>query len=70
MSYATVRRVGNSLGIVIPKAEAQKLKLHEGDRVEVEFHKAAGIESIFGLLKGQMGDIDTLMRELDEDDDA
>ena len=71
MTTLTVRRMGNSLGVVIPKAEAQKLGLREGDRLDVELRKAAGLESIFGVLKGKLGDIDELMREIDEgaDDD-
>lgn len=61
--------MGNSLGIVIPNAEAKRQGLHEGDQVEVEVRKAAPLSSIFGILKGKLGDIDELMREIDEGDD-
>lgn len=50
----TVRKMGNSLGVVIPKDDVAKLKLHEGDKVEIEVRKAEGIEAIFGMFKGQL----------------
>lgn len=34
-----VRRVGNSYVVTIPKDEAQRLDLHEGDLVSVEVRK-------------------------------
>ena len=70
MTTLTVRKVGNSLGIVIPKAQAQELGLHPGDTVDVELRKTAPLSSIFGAMRGQFGDLDALMREIDEGDDA
>ena len=39
MTIGKVRRVGNSLVVTVPKAEAQALGLREGDLVAVEFRK-------------------------------
>lgn len=37
---AEVKRWGNSFAIRLPKSEAERLGLKEGDRVEVQLHKA------------------------------
>lgn len=37
---AEVKKWGNSYGIRLPKSEAERLGLKEGDRVEVEMRKA------------------------------
>ena len=68
MTVLTVRKMGNSLGFTVPSDEAKRLDLHPGDQVDVEFRKPVGIEAIFGLFKGQFGDIDHLMKEMDAED--
>lgn len=69
MTRARVRRIGNSLGIVIPKAEARRRGLHEGDEVEVEIHKATGLTEVWGMLAGRLGPVDDLNDLVDEDED-
>ena len=66
MTTLTVRRMGNSLGVIIPSDQAASLGLRPGDRVDVEVRKAATLQSIFGAMRGQLGDLDDLMREIDE----
>lgn len=46
-----VRRMGNSLGLVIPKKEVERHKIAEGDVVELEVEKKANIRELFGTLK-------------------
>lgn len=66
MTALTVRKVGNSLGVVIPKGQAIALGLHAGDVVDVEVRKVPPLDSIFGALKGKLGDIEALLAEIDE----
>ena len=46
-----VRRVGNSLSIVIPAKEAKAQKISEGDVVEVEIQRKVNIKDLFGSVK-------------------
>lgn len=50
--HAKVRKVGNSLAILIPAATARQGGLEEGDEVEAELQKApaAGLSAALGLL--------------------
>lgn len=48
---ARVRRVGNSLSIVIPADKAKVGKIAEGDIVQVEIQKKVNIQELFGSLK-------------------
>ncbi|MHB2036794.1 MAG: AbrB/MazE/SpoVT family DNA-binding domain-containing protein [Nitrososphaerales archaeon] len=48
---AKVRRVGNSLGVVIPSEEAKAYKINEGDVVEIEIQKKVNLQDLFGSLK-------------------
>ena len=46
-----VRRVGNSLTIVIPADEAKAQKISEGDIVEVDIQRKVNIKDLFGSVK-------------------
>jgi len=46
-----VRRIGNSLGIVIPSDEVAKHGIAEGDVVELEIERKVNLKEIFGSLK-------------------
>ncbi len=46
---AKIRRIGNSLGVVIPKEEAKLHDLREGDLVEIEIERNTGLDRLFGL---------------------
>jgi antitoxin component of MazEF toxin-antitoxin module len=48
---AKVRRVGNSLSVVIPSDEARAQKISEGDVVELEIKKKVSPNQLFGSLK-------------------
>ena len=48
---ATVKKWGNSLGIVIPREASKKLELKEGKRVRVELTSAKIVDA-FGLCRG------------------
>ena len=45
---ATLRRWGNSLGIVIPKDVVVREGLKEGDELEVKIRRIPSLESLFG----------------------
>ena len=70
MKRAIVRRIGNSLGIVIPKTQAAAEGLREGDEVDIEIRKARHLEDVWGLLRGKLGDVDELNRLVDEGEDV
>jgi len=46
-----VRRIGNSLGIIIPSDEASANGLSEGDSVEIEVSRRASVKELFGTAK-------------------
>ena len=48
---ARVRRIGNSLGIIIPSEEASANGLAEGDSVEIEVSRRASARELFGTAK-------------------
>lgn len=48
---ARVRRIGNSLGIIIPSEEASANGLAEGDSVEIEVSRRASVRELFGTAK-------------------
>jgi antitoxin component of MazEF toxin-antitoxin module len=50
-----VRRIGNSLGIIISVKEAKKYKIVEGDVIDIEVEKKANIKEIFGSLSFSRG---------------
>jgi len=50
---ARVRRVGNSLSVVIPADRAKAERIVEGDIVQIEVLKKVRIEDLFGSLKSR-----------------
>ena len=48
---ATVRRIGNSLGVIIPSGEAASNRLAEGDSVEIEVTKRTSVKELFGTAR-------------------
>lgn len=58
-----IKKWGNSLGIIIPKKEAKRLRLRKGKTVEVRIQeKEKGIG--FGILKGKT--LKPLKKEIEE----
>ncbi|HIJ98126.1 TPA: hypothetical protein H1012_02100 [archaeon] len=51
MVLVTVRKWGNSVGVVIPEEEKKKLHLGTGDTVDLKVHKVVPIKQLFGSLK-------------------
>lgn len=47
----TVRRIGNSLGVVFPKKVVEERGLRERDRVEVDPKPVRGIRHLRGVLR-------------------
>lgn len=47
----TVKRWGNSLGVIIPREEAVKNGLKENDVVEIDVRKTVDIHELFGKYK-------------------
>ena len=48
---ARIRRIGNSLGIIIPREEVDMGKIKEGDLVEVEVLRRINLKEMFGSVK-------------------
>lgn len=68
MTVATLRKMGNSLGFTLPAAEVKRLGLHAGDAVEIEITPAKTWAQMAGALRGRLGNVDDLLREMDADD--
>ena len=60
----TVRRWGNSLGVIIPKDSALKEGIKENDEVEITVKKAVDLRSLFGKYKFE--DVQKVKDELRE----
>jgi antitoxin component of MazEF toxin-antitoxin module len=43
--------MGNSLGLIIPSAEAARQGLTEGDSVEIEIQNRASLRELFGSMR-------------------
>ena len=48
---ARIRKIGNSLGIIIPREEVDMGKIKEGDLVEVEVLRRINLKEMFGSMK-------------------
>ena len=48
---ARIRKIGNSLGIIIPTEEASRKNLKEGDLVEIEVLRRTRMKEMFGSIK-------------------
>lgn len=68
MTTVTARRMGNSLGFTIPADEAKRLGLHPGDKLDVKIEKVPDISSLFGMFKGQLGDWEADLKQMDAED--
>ncbi|MBI2971555.1 MAG: hypothetical protein HYY37_04035 [Candidatus Aenigmarchaeota archaeon] len=51
MPELTVRRIGNSLGILFPKDLVKEKKLKENEKVFVQVAKKGDVGKLFGSLK-------------------
>ena len=49
------RRIGNSLGIIIPSDEVERHGIAEGDIVELEIERKVNLKEAFGSLKFARG---------------
>lgn len=63
--HATVRRVGNSLAVLIPAEEARRVGMKEGDPVDADVR--TGPLPALGLLKGKLRHEPFSRRSLDRD---
>ena len=50
----TIKRWGNSLGIILPKNEIEKQHLRTNDKILVEIVKEANLSEAFGSLKSKI----------------
>ena len=62
MFKAKVRRVGSSLGVLIPKDYAEKEKIKEGETVDVGMLKQRRLEDVMKLF-GTAGDAKPFVRD-------
>ena len=51
---ATVRKWGNSLGIILPKELVEQQHLKEEDKIQVLVIKEADLSQFYGSLKGKI----------------
>lgn len=69
MIRVVVRRMGNSLGVTIPKDEVERKGLKEGDEVEITVEKAWTLKDIRGMFKDSELTVDELNDLIDEGED-
>lgn len=50
----TVKKVGNSVGIIFPKKVVEERNLHENEKILIEIVKEADLSDIFGTLERRM----------------
>jgi len=50
----TVKKWGNSMGVVLPMDFIQKQDIHEEDKIFIEVVKPANLKHLFGSLKRKM----------------
>lgn len=53
MTRVIVRRMGNSIGLVLPKELVKEKGLKEGDEVDVDVVKARSVSDMWGALKAR-----------------
>ncbi len=49
--HAVVKRIGNSLGVLIPKEVVERTGIREGDSVEIQLTRKANLPEMFGAVK-------------------
>ncbi|MDI6902937.1 MAG: AbrB/MazE/SpoVT family DNA-binding domain-containing protein [Methanocellales archaeon] len=49
---AKVRRIGNSLGVIMPKEVLDETNVREGDEIIVKGVEKVKVEEMFGIWKG------------------
>ena len=64
-TISRLRRIGGSIGILIPKGEISALGLHVGDEVQVVLIRKVDLRRAFGSLKGLPHMTQKKERELD-----
>jgi len=67
---ATVKKWGNSFGIILPSEIVKNKNLKEGIRIDVFIQEKnkTKVKDIFGILKGKIKrDTEDLLKEVDED---
>lgn len=69
MVRAVVRRIGNSLGVIIPKDEADRKGLTEGDEVDLDVRKALTLEDVRGMFRDSELSVDEINDLVDEGED-
>lgn len=69
MVRVKVRRIGNSLGVILPKDEVEAQGLEEGDEVEVSVRPALTFEDLQGRFKDPELTVDELNDLADEGED-
>ena len=69
MVRLTVRRIGNSLGCIVPKAEVDRLDLQAGQEVDVVIHRSSTVMELWGLFRDSELTVDQLNDLADEGED-
>lgn len=67
---ATVKRWGNSFGIILPKDLIKSQELKEGSNINIIIQpkNITKVKDIFGILKGKLKrNTEDLLKEVDED---
>jgi len=69
MTRCTVRRTGNSLGIVLPRDLVREKHLKAGDQVEVSLEKSRTVAEMWGVLKDRGVPLRKVLDAMNEGED-
>lgn len=61
-----VKKIGGSIGIIIPKKVVEKERITVNDRVKIKVKKVADLSFMWGISKEDKTPTDKIMKEIDE----
>ncbi len=64
------RRIGGSLGIIIPLEIAKKERIKEDDTLKVKINKTSDLRFMFGKGKNIKKSTEKIIKEIDEGEDG
>ena len=64
------KRIGGSLGVIIPKEIVKREKILEEDTLNIKVEKTDNLNFLWGKYKGTKMPTEQIMKEIDENEDA
>ena len=64
------KRIGGSIGIIIPKEIVKKERIKPDDKVRFSIERADDLSSLWGMLKDVKKPTQQIMKEIDEGEES